>query len=68
MHKSVKRPGAAGGPQGGNCYCHDQSEGKVVIVLASSVVALWAYLTVARGQFWLARDPSHFHFMVPGGV
>jgi TonB family protein len=20
------------------------------------------------GQFWLARDPSHFHFMVPGGV
>ena len=27
-----------------------------MIVLASSVVALWAYLTVARGQFWRARE------------
>jgi hopene-associated glycosyltransferase HpnB len=26
-----------------------------VIVLASSTVAFWAYLTVARGQFWRAR-------------
>src|SRR5262249_11564087 len=40
----------------GNRYRRDQTEGKIVIVLASSVVALWAYLTVARGQFWRARE------------
>ena len=27
-----------------------------MIVLASSAVALWAYLTVARGQFWRAHE------------